>query len=278
MQGLKLSVVSCLVAAEGSSKCHPACEGKRVCVTQTDGFWSQCVDCAEATFFEECGYWSAELLEAAELKCELSCSKKPNTTSQCVTDKKPGCPSDRVCVTQADGYWSQCVDCKKKTFQSECSTWSKDLRRAAEHECETTCKKDLASEKSHCKPACHKAETCATQDDGFYSQCIDCSSDKFFEQCPYWKGEFLDAAEKACKLDCAAKPNTTTAAPATCVTDKKPGCSAHRICVTQEDGYWSQCVDCRTHTFHKECVYWGDDIRKAAEAACEQSCAVSFAV
>jgi hypothetical protein len=276
MQSLRLSVLACLVAAEAKSKCQPACEGAQVCVTQADGFWSQCVDCSKASFFDQCGYWSAEFLTAAETKCGLSCADKPNTTSHCVTDKKPGCPSGRVCVTQEDGYWSQCVDCGKRAFQSECSTWGKELRKAAEEVCGASCKAELELSKGRCKPKCAEAETCVTQEDGYYSQCVDC--EQFFEQCPYWEGQFLEAAEKACKLDCSAKPNTTTAAPAPCITDDKPGCPTHRTCVTQEDGYYSQCVDCRSRTFHKECVYWGAELLKAAEAACELRCADTFTV
>jgi hypothetical protein len=54
--------------------CDPACTTERTCVTQADGYWSQCIDCSAKVFQKECGYWGKALLEAAEETCNAKCS------------------------------------------------------------------------------------------------------------------------------------------------------------------------------------------------------------
>jgi hypothetical protein len=57
-----------------SGVCDPACSEERTCVTQADGYWSQCIDCSAEVFGKECGNWGKELLEAAEETCDAKCS------------------------------------------------------------------------------------------------------------------------------------------------------------------------------------------------------------
>jgi hypothetical protein len=52
-----------------------------------------------------------------------------------------------------------------------------------------------------------------------------------------------------------------------------PACKGDRSCVVQEDGYWAQCIDCTKKVFQKECTYWGEKLKDAAEKFCESKCA-----
>jgi len=58
---------------------------------------------------------------------------------------------------------------------------------------------------------CHNAITgcalglaCATQADGYWSQCISCEDDSFPYACPYWGPQLLAAAESACQKTCTS--------------------------------------------------------------------------
>jgi len=251
--------------------CKPACDSNKTCVTEEDGYWSQCVDCSASGFFKECDYWTKEFLPAAEKTCGAKCADKP-ITPKCMTDKKPGCKDNRTCVTQDDGYWSQCVACDATTFHKECGTWGPEFVKAAKKTCHHKCPTSLEIEKSNCtKPACTGKETCVTQDNGFYSQCVDCTPKVFFSQCAHWEGEFLTAAEKKCGAHCTNQPNMSNR----CITDNKPGCPSDRICLTQPDKAWSQCIKCDATTFHRECGTWGPEFVKAAKKTCHHKCPTS---
>jgi len=62
-------------------------------------------------------------------------SPSPTPSGSC----DPACTKDRTCVTQADGYWSQCIDCSTRVFQKECGNWGKALLKAAEKTCDAKC-------------------------------------------------------------------------------------------------------------------------------------------
>merc|ERR1739848_801614 len=68
-------------------------------------------------------------------QCSAPTPTPPQPSGTC----DPACSAERTCVTQADGYWSQCVDCSAKVFQKECGFWGKALLSAAEEECSATC-------------------------------------------------------------------------------------------------------------------------------------------
>jgi len=58
--------------------CDPVCSADRSCVVQADGYWAQCINCQEKVFHKECVYWGQALLDAAEGKCGMKCSKSPS--------------------------------------------------------------------------------------------------------------------------------------------------------------------------------------------------------
>jgi len=53
--------------------CDPDPAKTLTCVSSSDE-WSQCVDCSDAAFSEDCGHWSSELLGAAEVACNAKCT------------------------------------------------------------------------------------------------------------------------------------------------------------------------------------------------------------
>jgi hypothetical protein len=65
------------------------------CVTQDDGFYSQCIDCAPASFNSQCKYWSAAILLAAETTCNI-----PTCPGKCPSGKDTECASGETCVVQ----------------------------------------------------------------------------------------------------------------------------------------------------------------------------------
>lgn len=51
------------------------CADGVTCVVQGDGYWDQCVDCADDEDYQaECIYWSDDMRAAAEDKCGLACN------------------------------------------------------------------------------------------------------------------------------------------------------------------------------------------------------------
>merc|ERR1712046_401180 len=108
------------------------------CVTQSDGYYAQCINCNETDFLNECVFWSSDMRTAAEEVCDLSCY---NTTAcvaenmQCGGNGWEGsttCCDEMDCVAQSDGYWAQCIDCNEEEFQDQCVFWSSELLAAAE--------------------------------------------------------------------------------------------------------------------------------------------------
>lgn len=118
-------------------ECKPVCAEDRACIAQVGGHWSQCVDCSNDVFQEECNYMGDDMKQAAENFCKTTCTGAPSPppASTCY----PGCEDSRTCVAQDDGYWAQCVDCGAKFFQEECKYMGSAMRAAAEAFCDAKC-------------------------------------------------------------------------------------------------------------------------------------------
>jgi len=116
------------------------------------------------------------------------------------------CPTGQTCVTKEDGTWSQCTDCSQPQFSYDCKYWDADLRAAADKACHTSCT-IMTKDQGPCHNAvtgCALGLTCATQADGYWSQCISCEDDSFPYACPYWGPQLLAAAESACQKTCTS--------------------------------------------------------------------------
>ena len=93
-----------------------------------------CVDCSsQSAFDEKCQYMSDDWIISAQDKCGLDC------TTRCPTHSDSDCADGLICVVQSDGYFDQCIDCTKDSFEEECKFWSDDIRSAAEEACGLTC-------------------------------------------------------------------------------------------------------------------------------------------
>jgi len=113
--------------------------------------------------------------------------------------------------------------------------------------------------------ACDGDRSCVVQADGHWAQCINCDLKVFQEECSFWGDQLRDASEKFCHLKCAP---ASSKASSKCKND----CTGDRSCVVQRDGHWAQCIDCTPKVFQKECTYWGDQLKRAAEKFCDLTC------
>jgi hypothetical protein len=112
------------------------CYGDDECVEKTDGTWSQCVDCVNPQFQQDCVYYDTSLRTAAVETCDLNCLNTLCTTD----DSGMPCVDDYTCVEQSDGNWAQCVDCNDPdTFETDCYSWSEEFKASAEAACGLTC-------------------------------------------------------------------------------------------------------------------------------------------
>mgnify|MGYP001380564994 CR=1 FL=1 len=108
---------------------------------------------------------------------------------------------------------------------------------------------------------CPSDESCIYADSA--DACVDCSSQSDFdEKCQYMSDDWIISAQDKCGLDCTTR----------CPTHSDSDCADGLICVVQSDGYFDQCVDCTKDSFEEECKFWSDDIRSAAEEACDLTC------
>ena len=109
------------------------CYEEATCVSKADGSWSQCIKCEKSAFEDSCAAWDDDLRAAAIQTCDENC---PGTKCN---DDIP-CATGTTCVTQADGHYSQCVDCgDTQQFQYDCPYWSEPFKEAAEAACDLTC-------------------------------------------------------------------------------------------------------------------------------------------
>uniref|UniRef100_A0A7S0A998 Uncharacterized protein n=1 Tax=Pyrodinium bahamense TaxID=73915 RepID=A0A7S0A998_9DINO len=220
------------------------------------------------------GFAHVQLLQG---KQQLGGSLKKSGGGEC--DASTPC-AEATCVTKEDGTWSQCIDCSEASFPYACEYWDNDLRRAAVKACGLPCEAappKLYKDEGHCSATsapCISGLTCVTKGDGTWSQCIDCSSAQFPYDCEWWDNELRAAAVEACSMPCDAKPVVIK----TLKQDQGPchasaaKCDSGLTCVTQADGYWSQCIDCASTSFPYACGYWSPQLLSAAEAACSAAC------
>ena len=220
-------------------------------------------------------------------KIGFECGKLGAPTDTCMTDAD--CTGGLKCVIESPSY-SQCTDCTPAAFATQCESMSETFLLAAEAKCGISTCKDRCPH--HTDADCDKPDSCVVQQDGYYAKCVDCTnSTSFNEQCIYWSEQMRTAAEAKCKLNCTYaqqckgwSPSIRTAAAAKCglpcTADSGGACHAPDLpcpkpqsCVTQADGYYSQCIDCTSEQwFDNNCKYWSDQIRNAAEKACNLEC------
>jgi len=186
------------------SGCNDTVAGKECplplkCVTKPDGSWSQCVDCTtDETFQKDCIMMNEGMRDAAVEKCGRTCpftTPRPLTSGCNDTDPELKCPGELKCVTQADGTWSQCVDCSKR-FYKDCQQLKDSMRLAAVKVCKRTCVG------TQCKGPewCHHPYHCVGNKT--WAQCIQCDSKTFHYACQHWKPSFREIAQSKCRRHC----------------------------------------------------------------------------
>lgn len=112
------------------------------------------------------------------------------------------CPTGLECAVQADGGWSQCVDCAHKSvFQEDCVKLTENLRLAAIKQCKLPCPDSRCYSEEWC-PGQYK---CAVQEDGGWGQCILCTPHYFKYHCAGWPAQFASRAKALCKMGCDGK-------------------------------------------------------------------------
>ena len=244
------------------------CYGSKVdCVPKADNTWSQCVDCHTSQFEEDCQKLDTDMRAAAVLDCGKNC---PNT--MCTADDSGmQCVDDYTCVIQADGGWSQCIDCTDKSqFKTDCSSWSETFQEAAEAACGYNCP-SAAPIAGNATMATAGTDPCTGDSDcdgseicvdvnANWAQCVDCTN--FEYACPFWDADLLAAASEACVMNC----------PGVQCTDDLPCYGSKVDCVPKADNTWSQCVDCHTSQFEEDCQKLDTDMRAAAVLDCGKNC------
>jgi hypothetical protein len=253
------------------------CDAGQTCVVQTGGYYDQCIDCS--TYLLTCIFLSDEMRAAADATCGEKCvvaapdaptAEAPAAT--CKTDKDCVTATSTAttkCVIQADGYYSQCIDCAVTSYQSQCQSWSTAILLEAELVCQVpSCPGKCPHETdAECQVPGHASEACVIEPDTNYNQCVDCSNKTFAEECFFYSPQFLLAAELKCQEDCTGRcPNHTDSE-----------CPAGQTCVVQEGGYFDECIDCTPTAFSNTCPYLSADMLSAAEAACGLTCVLRAA-
>lgn len=246
------------------------CTGGLKCVIESPSY-SQCTDCTPAAFATQCESMSETFLLAAEAKCGISTCK-----DRCPHHTDADCDKPDSCVVQQDGYYAKCVDCTNSTsFNEQCIYWSEQMRTAAEAKCKLNCTKLPPPSPPGPSPGGHNCAElqctapaqCVEQSDHNWAQCVDCTNaTTYAQQCKGWSPSIRTAAAAKCGLPCTADSGGACHAP-------DLPCPKPQSCVTQADGYFSQCIDCTSEQwFDNNCKYWSDQIRNAAEKACNLEC------
>jgi len=182
------------------------CDGETVCAIQSDGNFAQCIDCSEPNFDNSCGFWTSDILTAAESKCGETCPPSATKKDDLDCNADADCDGDDVCVIQSDGFYAQCISCEPTSFENSCGFWTDDITAAAEAKCQLTCGDDVpCTDKGlDCcvDEDCDGETVCAIQSDGNFAQCIDCSEPNFDNSCGFWTSDILTAAESKCGETC----------------------------------------------------------------------------
>lgn len=186
------------------------CDKPESCVVEDDGNYAQCIDCTNATSFnEKCIYWSPNIRSAAETKCSLNCSLAPPSpspgpgpTGKCHNNTE--CSAPAQCIEEEDHNWAQCIDCTNETtYAHDCKFWSDNIRAAANAKCGLKCEADAGGYCHGDDLTCPKPQSCVIQADGNYAECIDCTDEKSFDAaCKFWSDQIRAAAEKQCGFKC----------------------------------------------------------------------------
>jgi len=110
------------------------------------------------------------------------------------------CPKHETCVVKYDGTYSQCVDCRKRSFGKECQKLDDYMRYAAVHTCKRTCE----DSKCYNNHWCRKPHKCVIDFGANWGQCVNCRKKaKFWTAgCGHKSATFLEAAHKVCKRQC----------------------------------------------------------------------------
>lgn len=176
-----------------------ACPSPLSCVAKADGSWSQCVDCTSDLYFQkDCIMMNEGMRDAAIAKCGRACpftTPRPLTTGCNDSVPELKCPGHLQCVFQADGTWSQCVDCSSR-FYKDCQQLKDDMRLAAVKACKRTCVGTQCKGQDWCHPPYH----CVG--DKTWAQCIQCDSKTFHYACQHWKPSFREIAQEKCHRKC----------------------------------------------------------------------------
>mmetsp|Transcript_62248 Transcript_62248/g.124779 ORF Transcript_62248/g.124779 Transcript_62248/m.124779 type:complete len:215 (-) Transcript_62248:47-691(-) len=169
------------------------------------------------------------------------------------------CESFELCVEISPTY-SQCVDCTN--YQFECGYWDTDTLQAMSQACDMNC---ASAKCDNTTAPCYGGDTCVTEEDGSWSQCVDCTTSVFQADCVKWDSDLRQAAVESCEVNCLNVQCTADASGMECLAPYQ--------CVTQADQNWSQCVDCtNTDEFDYNCYSWTNSFKVAAEAACDMQC------
>lgn len=109
------------------------CPSPQVCVHESQ-YYAQCVDCTPSVFATQCNYYSTQFLVKTMQMCNITTCQQ-----RCPHHVDTDCNGTKRCAVQADGYWSQCVDCNATVFDHDCSYWNPKINAAAETLCKEKC-------------------------------------------------------------------------------------------------------------------------------------------
>jgi len=158
------------------------------------------------------------------------------------------CPDGFACFYSSE-FYSQCL---------ENTTTTKPRLGHKEHVQEQQCTSD-----ADCNSQVSTAK-CVVESE-WYSACADCADDSFAEECKYWSGDFLLAAESTCgQTSCDGR----------CPGGSDDECSSSTTgstCVSSTS--FDSCMDCSNQTtFDSQCYSLSDENVVLAQDACGLSC------
>ena len=105
-----------------------------VCVTVAIAHWLAITHTCAQAFATQCTYYSTQFLVKAMEVCKID-----RCGTRCPHHLDDDCDVGLHCAVQADGYWSQCVDCNATTYKASCKYWSPKIRAAADKVCHEQC-------------------------------------------------------------------------------------------------------------------------------------------
>ena len=114
--------------------CVCACVRVCVCVTVAIAHWLAITHTCAQAFATQCTYYSTQFLVKAMEVCKID-----RCGTRCPHHLDDDCDVGLHCAVQADGYWSQCVDCNATTYKASCKYWSPKIRAAADKVCHEQC-------------------------------------------------------------------------------------------------------------------------------------------